>query len=99
VQNLPVEKHQGVQGRPLGGGRPLALGGQGGDNALHLLGPEPVRVGLAAEVPAIAQDPGAIGLLGAVGVVIRAEQPRAPGPSVEGGDLGEISVYFYFDFP
>ena len=73
VQDIPVEKHQGVQGLPLSGGRHLALGGQVGEKALHLRGPEPVRRGLAAEVMEIAKYPLAISLLGAVGVVIRAE--------------------------
>ena len=73
VQDIPVEKHQGVQGLPLGGGRHLALGGQVGEKALHLLCPEPVRMGLAAEVMDKAQYPVDIGLLGAVGVVIIAE--------------------------
>ena len=39
VQDIPVEKHQGVQGLPLGGGRHLALGGQVGEKALHILWP------------------------------------------------------------
>ena len=47
-----------------------------GENALHLRCPEPVRRGLAADVMERAPDPVAIGLLGAGGVVIRAE-PRA----------------------
>jgi hypothetical protein len=44
-----------------------------GEKALHLLGPEPVRRGLAAAVMEIAKDPVAIGLLGAVDVAIIAE--------------------------
>ena len=73
VKDIPIEKHQGVQGLPLGGGRHLALSGEVGEKAFHLLGPEPVRMGLAAEVMDIAQDPVARGLLGAVGVVVIAE--------------------------
>ena len=41
-----------------------------GEKALHILCPEPVRMGLAAEVMDIAEYPLAIGLLGAVGVVM-----------------------------
>jgi hypothetical protein len=44
-----------------------------GEKALHIRGPEPVRMGLAAEVMDIAQYSVAIGLLGAVGVAIIAE--------------------------
>jgi hypothetical protein len=57
VQDILGEKHQGVQGLPRGGGRHLALGGQVGEKALHLLGPEPARIGFAAEGVEIAQDP------------------------------------------
>jgi hypothetical protein len=73
VQDIPVEKNQGVQGLPLGGGRHLALGGKVGEKALHILCPESARMGPAAEVMDIAKYPVAIGLLGAVGVVIIAE--------------------------
>jgi hypothetical protein len=48
-----------------------------GEKALHLRGPTPVWRGLAADVRERAPDPLAIGLLGAVGVVIIAEH-RAP---------------------
>jgi zinc transporter ZupT len=44
-----------------------------GETAIHLLGPEPVRRGLAAAVMEIAKYPVAIGLLGAVSIVIIAE--------------------------
>jgi hypothetical protein len=44
-----------------------------GETAIHLLGPEPVRRGLAAAVMEIAKNPVAIGLLDAVGVAILAE--------------------------
>ena len=44
-----------------------------GEQPFHILCPEPVRMGLAADVMEIAQDPLAIGLLGTVGVVVRAE--------------------------
>jgi hypothetical protein len=44
-----------------------------GEKALHLRCPEPVRRGFAADVVEIAQAPLAIGLLGTVGVALRAE--------------------------
>lgn len=43
-----------------------------GERALHILGLEPVRVGLAAEGLETAQDPVARGPLGAVEIAIRA---------------------------
>jgi hypothetical protein len=73
VQDLAVENHQGVQGLPLGRGRHRACGGQVGENALHILGPEPVRMGLAAAGLEIAPDPVAIDRLGAVGIAIITE--------------------------
>jgi hypothetical protein len=73
VKDIPIENNQGVQGLPLGGGRHLALSGEVREKALHLRCPEPVRMGLAAEVMDIAPDPPAIGLLGTIGVVVRAE--------------------------
>jgi hypothetical protein len=73
VRDIAVEKHQGVQGLPLGGGRHLAFSGEVGEKALHLRGPEPVRMGLAAAVTDVAKNPEVLGLLSAVGVAIRAE--------------------------
>ena len=73
VKDLSIEHNQGVQGLPRGGGRDLALGDQVGEQALLIHGPEPGQMGLAADVMEIAQDPRAIGLLGMIGVVIRAE--------------------------
>src|SRR5437879_2567089 len=43
------------------------------EKALHIVCAEPVRMGLAAEVIHIAKYPLAIGLLGAVGVVVITE--------------------------
>jgi hypothetical protein len=73
VKDIPIEKNQGVQGLPLGGGRHLALRCGVGEKPFHLLCPKPVRMGLAAEVMDRAQYPLAIGLLGTVGVVMLAE--------------------------
>ena len=73
VKDIPIEKNQGVQGLPLGGGRHLALSCEVGEKPFHILGPKPVWMGLAAEVMNIAKDPLAIGLLGTVGVVVIAE--------------------------
>jgi hypothetical protein len=56
-----------------------------GEKALHLLCHEPVRRGLAAAVMEIAKDPVAIGLLGAVGVAIRAEHLAHPVHQLEAG--------------
>ena len=98
VQDIPVEKHQGVQGLPLGGGRHLALGGQVGEKALHILCPEPVRMGLAAEVMDIAQDPVAIGLLGAVGVVIIAEHLAHLVHQLEAGIRAKFRCIFLLTF-
>ena len=72
VQDSPIEHNQGVQGLPRGGGRPLARSGEVGEQPFHLRCPKPVRLGLAADVLDRAQDPLAIGLLGPVGVVVRA---------------------------
>jgi hypothetical protein len=54
VQDIPVEKSQGVQGLPLGGGPHPARGGTVGEQARHLRGPDPVRRGLAAAAMEIA---------------------------------------------
>jgi hypothetical protein len=72
-QDIPIEKHQGVQGLPLGGGRYLARSGEVGEQPFHILCPKPVWMGLAADVMDIATDPLSIGLLGTVAVVVRAE--------------------------
>ena len=74
MQDISGEKHQGVQGLPLGRGRHLALGGQVGEEALHIRGPKPVRMGLATVGTDIAQYLLGIGLLGAVGLVRRAQR-------------------------
>jgi hypothetical protein len=50
-----------------------ALSYEVGEKPFHLLCPQPIRMGLAAEVMEIARYPLAIGLLGAVGVVVIAE--------------------------
>jgi hypothetical protein len=73
IKDIPMEKHQGVQGLPLGGGRHLALSGLVGGKPFHILCPKPVRMGLAAAVMDIGKYPLAIGLLGTVGVVVIAE--------------------------
>jgi hypothetical protein len=76
VKDISGENHQVVQGLPRAGGRPLALGGQIRENALHLRCPERVRLGLAAALRESATAPVAIGLRGAGGVARRAK-PRA----------------------
>jgi hypothetical protein len=48
----------------------MAPGRQLGEHARHLRGPEPVRVGLAAALRERAQEPMALGMLGARGIVI-----------------------------
>ena len=98
IKDIPIEKNQGVQGLPLGGGRHLALGGQVGEKALHLLGPEPVRMGLAAEVMDKAQDPVDIGLLGAVGVVIIAEHLAHLVHQLEAGIRAKFRCIFLLIF-
>ena len=71
MQDIPVEKHQGVQGCRWVEADTWPSGKL--EKPFHILCPEPLRIGLAAEVMEIAQYPVAIGLLGTVGVVIRAE--------------------------
>jgi hypothetical protein len=75
-------RHEGMlarhRGEPplnlrLGGGRHLALSGMVGEKPFHILGPKPVRMGLAAEVLEIVKYPLARSLLGTIGVVVIAE--------------------------
>jgi hypothetical protein len=98
VQDIPVDNHQGVQGLPRGGGRHPALGGQVRENALHLLCPEPVRMGLAAEVTDVAPDPAAIGLLGAVRIAIIAEHLAHLVHQLEAGIRPKFRCIFVLTF-
>ena len=98
VKDMPIEKNQGVQGLPLGGGRHLALSGQVGEKPFHIRCPKPVRMGLAAEVMDIAQDPLAIGLLGTVGVVAIAEPLAHLVPALEAGIRAKCRCTFLLTF-
>jgi hypothetical protein len=70
-----------------------------GEKALHLLGLEPVRRGLAAAVREIAPDPVARGLLGAVGVAIIAEHLAHLVYQLEAGIRPQCRCMLIFDFP
>jgi hypothetical protein len=98
VEDIPIEKSQGVQGLPLGGGRHLALSGEVGEKPFHILGPTPVRMGLAAAVMEIAKYPLAIGLLGTVGVVVRAEHLAHLVHELEAGMWAKFRCIFLWTF-
>ena len=51
----------------------MARRGEVGQKPFYILGAKPIRMGLAAEVPAIAQAPLTRGLLRMAGVVVIAE--------------------------
>jgi len=73
VQNVPVQKDDGVEGLALRGGGDLPLGGEVGQKSFDVLGLELVGMGLAAGEPDIAENSLAVGLFGAVGVVMVSE--------------------------
>ena len=98
VKDIPIEKNQGVQGLPLGGGRHLALSCEVGEKPFHIFGPKPVWMGLAAEVMHIAKYPLAIGLLGTVAVVVIAEHLAHLVHELEAGIGAKFRLIFLLTF-
>ena len=98
VKDIPLENNQGVQGLPLGRGRHLALSGAVEEKPFHILGPKPVRMGLAAEVLEIAKYPLARGLLGTIGVVVIAEHLTHLVHELEAGIWAKFRCIFLFTF-
>jgi hypothetical protein len=98
VKDITLEKNHSVQGLLRGGGRHLALSCEVGEKPFHILCPKPVRMGLAAEVMDIAEYPLAIGLLGAVGVVVIAEHLAHLVHELEAGILAKFRFIFLLTF-
>jgi hypothetical protein len=67
----------------LDGGRHLALSGAVGEKPFHILGPKPVRMGLAAAVLEIVKYPLARGLLGTIGESVKKWRDKQKIPRVK----------------
>ena len=65
-----IKENDGIQGLTLGGGGQLLLNRQMGQEGFNLLFTHFTGMGFAPVVPDIAHDPIAIGLFGAISVVV-----------------------------
>ncbi len=70
IKHFFVKENYGIEGLTLGGGGDLLLNRQMGQEAFNLLLTHIPGMGLASMVPDIAHDPVAIGLFGAIGIVM-----------------------------
>jgi hypothetical protein len=98
VKDIPLANNQGVQGLPRGGGRHLALRGAVGEKLFHIIGPKPVRRGLAAAVLEIVKYPLARGLLGTIGVVVFAEHLTYLAHELKAGIWAKFRCIFLLTF-
>ncbi len=69
-----------MQGLPLGGCRHLANACEVGKESFDILCPKKLRMGFAAKMMDVAEYPLAIGLLGAISIMMIAAVLRAPDP-------------------